>query len=834
VLISRGRYDEAEPLLRRALDIQEKTPGLEDSAIAVSLNSYAQVLQALGRFAEAEPVYQRALKIAEKALGPDDDSTLATRNNLAQLLRAQARYGEAETLMTDVLRATEARFGADDSRSASADNNLAGLLDQQGRYNEAEPLYKRALTIAEKTRRPEDPVTATYLNNFGLLLKHQGHYADADPLFRRAVAIDEKALGPKHPETRYGLGNLAENDEALGKYSDAIANYRLTCAALASPGNTRDQRADTVQFAQLLGSRCSMRYSLALWGWAAHGGGSAPDDRPDALKLEAFTAGQRALESAAADAMSRSAAFAAAVSAAVGPQARAYEAALVERDGLDRQIADAIADSRPAAVERRELATRSREDTVSRIEGLEAQLRTKAPLYWEFRSPQAVSVAALQAQTGPDAALLREDEALLTFLVGPGIDRGLVFAVSKQQVAWARLSLSGNALQTRVLRLRQQIDPAGYRLRGIAVTPNAIAGNDSAHVAEPAPRVFDRQAAYELYQALLGDPSIQAVIQSKAVLLFVPSGPLTSLPPGLLVTAPPLGGAASDADAAALRATAWLLRSKAVALLPAVSSLRTLRQILPASRAVTSDPLLAFADPDFHSSASAPPASADSRSARGSIGLLRGGVPLGQVMDWLPDLPGTRIEGRALQRALGAGPGALLTGRNASKAQLMARNADGRLAQVRVLEFATHALVVGDVAGLAEPALVLAAGARPEDGLLLASDAATLRLNADWVLLSACNTASPDAPEDKGFSGLSRAFFYAGATSLLISHWEVLDSVAPVLIPALLRAERDDPLLGHAEALRRASLAILDDPGITDGAKPYAWAPFTLVGEAAR
>jgi CHAT domain-containing protein len=164
----------------------------------------------------------------------------------------------------------------------------------------------------------------------------------------------------------------------------------------------------------------------------------------------------------------------------------------------------------------------------------------------------------------------------------------------------------------------------------------------------------------------------------------------------------------------------------------------------------------------------------------------------------------------------------------------MARNADGRLSKVRVLEFATHGLVVGDVAELAEPALVLAAAGRPEDELLTASEAATLRLNADWVLLSACNTASPDAPEARGFSGLSRAFFYAGARSLLISHWEVLDSVAPVLIPAMLQAERADPHLGHAQALRRASLAILDDRRIADGAKPYAWAPFTLVGEAQR
>lgn len=163
----------------------------------------------------------------------------------------------------------------------------------------------------------------------------------------------------------------------------------------------------------------------------------------------------------------------------------------------------------------------------------------------------------------------------------------------------------------------------------------------------------------------------------------------------------------------------------------------------------------------------------------------------------------------------------------------MARNQDGRLSRVRVLEFATHGLVAGDASDLAEPALALAAGATPADELLLASEASTLKLNADWVLLSACNTASPDAPEAQGLSGLSRAFFYAGARSLLVSHWRVRDDVAPKLIPSMLLAERNDPTLTRAEALRRASLAILDDDTIS-AAAPSAWAAFTLIGEAAR
>ena len=168
----------------------------------------------------------------------------------------------------------------------------------------------------------------------------------------------------------------------------------------------------------------------------------------------------------------------------------------------------------------------------------------------------------------------------------------------------------------------------------------------------------------------------------------------------------------------------------------------------------------------------------------------------------------------------------------------MSRNADGRLAKVRVLEFATHAAFTDEFPGLPEPALVLAAGPGAEDELLLASEATSLRLNAEWVLLSACDTASPDSPEERGLSGLSRAFFFAGARSLLVSHWHVYDAVTSKLIPAVISAERDDPGLSRAQALRKASLAILDNPafdkpGFT-AATPAAWAPFVLVGEPGR
>jgi CHAT domain-containing protein len=136
---------------------------------------------------------------------------------------------------------------------------------------------------------------------------------------------------------------------------------------------------------------------------------------------------------------------------------------------------------------------------------------------------------------------------------------------------------------------------------------------------------------------------------------------------------------------------------------------------------------------------------------------------------------------------------------------------------------------------LAEPALVLTppATAAPEnDGLLTASKIATLKLNADWVVLSACNTASSDGtPDAGGLSGLAKAFFYAGARSLLVSHWSVPSNATVKLITGAFDELKKNPSIGRAEALRRAEMAMLDPANPPEFAHPMMWAPFVLAGE---
>jgi CHAT domain-containing protein len=118
-----------------------------------------------------------------------------------------------------------------------------------------------------------------------------------------------------------------------------------------------------------------------------------------------------------------------------------------------------------------------------------------------------------------------------------------------------------------------------------------------------------------------------------------------------------------------------------------------------------------------------------------------------------------------------------------------------------------------------------------DDGYLSASEIAALKLDANWVVLSACNTAAGAAANAEALSGLARAFIYAGARALLVSHWEVDSGATVKLITTAVHEMARDPKLGRAEALRRAMLALIDKGGAQ--AHPAYWAPFVVVGEGA-
>jgi CHAT domain-containing protein len=194
-------------------------------------------------------------------------------------------------------------------------------------------------------------------------------------------------------------------------------------------------------------------------------------------------------------------------------------------------------------------------------------------------------------------------------------------------------------------------------------------------------------------------------------------------------------------------------------------------------------------------------------------------------------LPETEEELKELAASLDAPTDSLYFGKAATETRVKGLD----LTRYRIVAFATHGLLAGEFRGNAEPALVLTPPrkATPEDdGLLTASEIANLKLNADWVLLSACNTAGPAGrPGAEGLSGLAKSFFYAGSRALLVSHWSVNSYAAEQLTTGAMEALAREPGIGRAGALRRSMLTFLDG-GLKDYlAHPYFWAAFVAVGE---
>ena len=153
------------------------------------------------------------------------------------------------------------------------------------------------------------------------------------------------------------------------------------------------------------------------------------------------------------------------------------------------------------------------------------------------------------------------------------------------------------------------------------------------------------------------------------------------------------------------------------------------------------------------------------------------------------------------------------------------------MTSARVVAFATHGLIAGELKGLSEPGLVFSPpvkGTDRDDGFLTASEVAQLKLNADWGILAACNTAAPDGtPGAEGLSGLAKAFFYAGTRSLLVSHWPVQSEAATALTTGMFLTRTT----GRSEALKRSMMAFLEPQEKPHLAHPAFWAPFSIVGE---
>lgn len=213
-------HEEAEPLLRRAVAIWEKSLGDDHPNVAIALNNLALLLWDTNRLLEAEPLLRRALAIDERSFGLDDPTVARDLNSLAVLLQAANRLSEAEPLMRRALAIDERGFGIDHPNVANSLNNLGQLLQATNRLAEAEPLTRRVVEIFEKSLGEEHPNVATALNNLAQLLQATNRLAEAEPLSRRMVAIFlmfTRRTGHQHPHQQAVLANHRRLSKALGR-----------------------------------------------------------------------------------------------------------------------------------------------------------------------------------------------------------------------------------------------------------------------------------------------------------------------------------------------------------------------------------------------------------------------------------------------------------------------------------------------------------------------------------------------------------------------------------------------------------------------------------------
>jgi CHAT domain-containing protein/Tfp pilus assembly protein PilF len=821
---SAGKYSEAVPLAQGQLESLEKKYGPFNSDVAGALNNLALLYSDQGRDTEAEPMYRRAIAILEKVRGLDSSAGAPELNNLAALYEKQERYADAEPLFKRALAIREKSLPSGHPDVGQSLNNLATLYEKQDRHADSEPLFKRALAIYEKAAGPEHPAVATLLNNLGQVDKVQGRYAEAESLIKRSLAIREKVLGRDHPDVARSLNNLADLYERQGKYADAEPLYRRAAAIrqaalgpdhpdlvislnnLASLYQTEGRTADALPIVEpmIANGRAQPRVALAVL-FAAQRQQLMPAEK--ALD-DALNAVQRGAQSSAASAVNKLAVRLAAGSDRLAEVVRRDQDLAAEAEALDKTILAAVSkepSKRDAAAEQR---SRLRLGVIAAERAtLQKTLASEFPDYAALSNPLPMTTKEIQA-------LLSGDEAMVLFAV---VDRqSYVVALTRDSFDWKPLSLGAEALSRDVAAFRHGLDV------GSASDASGKAG------------LFDLAQAYALYATLLGP--VETLIKDKRSLLVVPAGALTALPFHLLVTEQP--AAAIPEKIEFYREAAWLLKRQAVSVLPSVSSLKALRSF--ARKDLGLKPMTGFGDPVFNP---AQDGIGDRRAATKSAsrGVVTAaytdfwqgaGVDRGRLAQALPQLPDTADELNAVGRDLGVAASDIHLGADASETTVKR----APLADYGIVYFATHGLVAGDVKGVAEPSLALSMPKQPsefDDGLLTSSEVAQLKLNADWVVLSACNTIAGDKPGAEALSGLARSFFYAGARALLVSHWAVDSEAATRLTTSTFDILKSDPKLGRAEALRRAMLGYLNDTSSPRNAYPALWGPFALIGEGA-
>ncbi|MHA3793899.1 CHAT domain-containing tetratricopeptide repeat protein [Rhizorhabdus wittichii] len=809
-----GRPIEAEPLYRQSLAVRIAELGPDDPAVATSYNNLGFNLDGQGRHADAAPAYRRALDI-RTAIDPEGLAAATSYNNAAHNLNRQGDYAAAAPLYARALAIWQRTYGGDHPVTAIGLSNVAVNLERQGKAAEAQPLFERALAIRLRTLPAGHPDIATARLRLGHVLAAQGRFDAALPYYEQGVAARRAAFGADHPALAEALTDLADLYLSLGRPADAVKAAREAAEIVRRRragriGDARDsdgaqqavaraEAADASRFDPLAGAFATL--IRASWAEAARAPGQAA-----ALRAEAFLAAQDLSVSAAARSMARTAARTAAGEGPLGALVRRQQDLSDRAAELDaRLLRQLIAGDGARIAQTRDLIASNARDLAE----ADRRLAHDFPSYARLIGAQSVALDEARGRLGKADGLLlivAAGDDLYSFALGSGPGPG--------DIRWSRHAGAAAVGET-VRRLRCQVDPKGC--------------GDAAPGWPP----FDRAAAFGLYRDLIAP--VEPALTGSRGLFVVTGGALAELPLGLLPTAAPATG---SADAAALRDTPWLADRYALTVLPAVSVLRAAPVIPAAAGGGGQVQFVGYGAPNFVGPAG---------GGRNIDDFLRIPQPVDRAGQGLADpsalrelspLPGTEVELKAMAATLSATPELLHLGTAATEGSVRRDQAVG---SARIIAFATHGILPGEIGGLREPGLAFTppeTGSPEDDGLLAASEVTGMHLSADWVILSACNTATADGtPGADSLSSLGRAFLYAGAGSLLASRWRVADDATAALTVETLVARKAG--LSRAAALQRAMRAVRTGrradgsalPGWSPAwAHPAAWAPFTVIG----
>ncbi len=793
------------------------------------------------QFAEAEKAYRAALDIHEKALGRDNPATSAAMLNLGLQISNQKRFPEAEALFTRADRIVGA--APDASQRARLTHYRALHARNQGKLEEAlsfldkaEPAYAELLPPEVLNARP----SAIGRGGIG-----SGSTA-TDLLSNRDLLTDVT--------TRAGLLGLIEVRRyravvlrSLGRFAES--DVALKSASTLAAGNGMRQPVLTARMTRTTAAIASARGDAAgaaeAYGTAVNAFTTAlPDSRPVAeTHLLRAAELQRSGDLPAALGACQSAVsvlraikigsdakllapcldiYAASSEKRPAPARQAllvemFEAAQLSQGGVtSAQIAQATArlgeNSRDPRVGD---AIRARQDARNKLTDLyrERDQATEAKGPDAARSPVSAELDkrisdAQEAMNNADLAVQAASPnygqlvqqlvpvSAMTAAMNPG--EGFVSMALTETGGWAFLLRDGQV----------SISPITGGTKRVAELVKRVRASIESDTGLPPP--FDTKAAEELYTVAMG--GLDRGMQGMQSLVVAPSGPLLSVPFGLLLTGP--------ADAANLPAAPWLLRRMEISHVPAAANFVSLRKIAGTSRA--SRPWFGFGNfvPVTRAQANRTYGAECADSAQNFAGLSL--------------LPGASRELAASRVLLQGDVSAQMLGTGFTAAAVKKAS----LKDFRILHFATHALLPSELKCQDEAAIVTSApsGAADASGALLrASEVTDLDLDADTVILSACNSGGPGGSGGgESLSGLARSFFYAGARSLMVTHWSVNDAAAAYLVAVTMRRLGEGTTSGVAGAMRAAQLEMLDGAGksLPPGLEhPFYWAPFALIGE---